>query len=117
MDIDGRYFRTVISGSLNAPEFTISDRMQVETEESGTTVTISQPHEYANRLLADDAVIRLGVQMTVYMVRYPQIQILYDEKSLDLKAIRRREETIELDSSLDNKHGIPMLRIIDFNLY
>jgi len=100
VDVDGKLYRTVITGSLDNSEFTVSEREELSIGTPGTVVSISRPREYANRLLAEDAPTRLVIQMAIYLVKYPHIRITYDGKVLDPSAILASETMIELDPAL-----------------
>jgi hypothetical protein len=111
---DGKLYRTLITGSLDSSEFTVSEPEELGTGAVGTTVRISRPREYAHRLLADDAPTRLVVQTAVYLVKYPHIKIVYDGTVLDPAAILDRETSVELDAALGGDHGAPTLRIMEW---
>ncbi|MCU4185202.1 ATP-binding protein [Acidiferrimicrobium sp. IK] len=113
-EIDDSLVRTKITGSLDASEFTVSDPERLGSGSAGTTVRIAQPREHAHRLLADAASSQVVIQLAVYLIKYPQVAITYDGKTLDPKAILERETSIELDSALGGHHGAPLLTIMEW---
>lgn len=111
---DGGLRRTVIFGSLDSSEFTVSDPEVLATGKVGTTVLISRPREFAHRLLGPEAATRLVIQTAVYLVKFPNVRLTYDGTLLDPKAILSRESSLQLDASLGGLHGSPTLRIMEW---
>lgn len=114
VDADDKLYRTVVTGSLDSSEFTVSEPEELAAGALGTMVRISRPREYVHRLLADDAATRLVIQTAVYLVKYPNIRITYDGTVLDPAAILDRETSIDLDPTLGGEHGGPTLRIMEW---
>lgn len=113
-DSDGKLYRTVITGSLESSEFTVSEPNEVDTDEPKTIVRILGPREFVNRLVAEDAVTHLVIPKAVYLIKYPHIEITYDGNALDPATILQNETTIELDQALGGDRGVPTLRIMEW---
>jgi hypothetical protein len=111
---DGKLERTVITGTMDSSEFTVSDPEELATGSAGTTVRITRPRQYANRLLADAAPLFLVAKFAVYLVKYPNLKVTYDGHLLDPNAIIGRQTEIVLDAALGGAHGAPVLRIIEW---
>ena len=114
VDFGDKTYRTLITGSLDSSEFSVSDPEELGTGNVGTTVQITQPREHANRLLAADAATQLVVQTAVYLVKFPHITITYDGQVLDPAVVLDRETTVDLDPALGGDHGAPALRIMEW---
>lgn len=112
--IDGKLQRTVVAGSLDSSEFTVSDPADLAAGAPGTVVRITRPRDHANRLLGDGAPLQLVTQFAVYLVKYPNINVTYDGRSLDPAAILERETEVVLDESLGGDYGAPVLRIMEW---
>jgi len=111
---DGKLERTRATGSIDTSEFVVGDPEELVTGATGTTVRITRPREYANRLLGDGADIWLVTRFAVYLVKYPNIRVTYDGQVLDPATIVARQTESELDRALGGEHGPPLLRIIEW---
>jgi hypothetical protein len=111
----GKLQRTVVTGSLDSSEFTVSDPEDLATGSTGTVVRITRPREYAHRILGDEAPTWLVTRFAVYLVNYPSLSIAFDGQSLDPKLILQSQTEIALDEALGGDHGAPLLRILEWN--
>jgi hypothetical protein len=92
---DGKLERTRATGSMDTSEFVVGDPEELATGATRTTVRITRPREYANRLLGDGAGTWLVTRFAVYLVKYPNIRVTYDGQVLDpatIVPIRRRSD-------------------------
>jgi hypothetical protein len=111
----GTLERTVVTGSMDSSEFTVSDAEELTTGEPGTTVRIARPREYAHRLLGEDAPMQLVARFAVYLVKYPGLTITYDGQALDPATIIERQTEVTLDG-LGGDYGAPILRLVEWRL-
>ncbi len=110
----GKLQRTVVTGSLDSSEFTVSDPEDLATGSTGTVVRITRPREYAHRILGDEAPTWLVTRFAVYLVNYPSLSIAFDGQSLDPKLILQSQTEIAIDEALGGDHGAPLLRILEW---
>lgn len=110
----GKLERTRATGSMDTSEFVVSDQEELATGTPGTTVHITRPREYANRLLGDGAGNWLVTRFAVYLVKYPNISVTYDGQVLDPATIVARQTEIPLDPALGGDQGNPLLRIMEW---
>jgi len=113
-DITGKLQRTVVTGSLDSSEFTVSDPVELATGRPGTVVRITTPREHAHRILADEAPTWLVTRFAVYLVNYPSLSITFDGRSLDPASILESQTEVELDKALGGDHGPSILRILEW---
>jgi hypothetical protein len=111
---DGSLERTVVSGSLDSPEWTIGDPETLAAGDPGTKVRVFRPREYTNRLLAEDVPTSLATKFAIYLVKYPDVAVTFDGRLLDPATITLSDTHIDLDPQLGGEHGTPQLRIIEW---
>lgn len=112
--LSGKPERTVITGSMDSSEFIVSDAEVLATGSLGTTVRVSNPREHAGRLLGVGASTWLITRFAVYLVKYPNVAVVYDGTKLEPSTILDREIDIALDEALGGDHGAPSLRIMEW---
>jgi hypothetical protein len=106
----------VIWGRMGVAEFEVSDAVSVTEGPPGTKVRITDPREYANRLLADSAFIDLLVYFTLFLLHYPQVAIEYDGRKLDPSSLIANQSEVTLDDpAIDPNHEQPVVRILEWN--
>jgi hypothetical protein len=106
--------RTVVLGSMDESEFTVSDPTALATGTTGTSVTVTHPREATNRILADAAPLWLTVRFAPYLAKYPHVRVTFDGTALDPKALIEHEETITLDAALGAEFGPPQVRVVEW---
>jgi hypothetical protein len=106
--------RTVITGYLRSPEFTVSDPEPLASGTTSTTVTITGARDTTGPLLGPDARNWLIIRLAHYLAAYPHITVTYDGEPLDPTSITERDVKIALDASLGGDHGVPMVRIMEW---
>ena len=111
---NGSLIRTIVTGSLDSSEFTVSDPETLATGAVGSEVRITRPRPHAGRILGDNAVTWLLTRFAVYLVKYPEVRLTYDGTVLDPNTITARDTEIELDADLGGPHGPPFLRIMEW---
>lgn len=106
--------RTIVTGSLDSSEFTVSNPEMVASGRPGTSVRITRPREYAHRLLADGVQLNLVPRFAVYLTKFRSVSIAYDGTALDPSAILESESEVRLDESLGGTHGPVIVRFIQW---
>lgn len=106
--------RTVVTGSLDSSEFSVSDPEDLAIGKTGTVVRITQPREHANRILGEAAPLSLVTRFAVYLVNYPTLNISFDGQSLDPGLILKSQTEIVLDSSIAADFETPIVKILEW---
>jgi hypothetical protein len=112
--LDATLERTVITGSMDSSEFVVGDSQRLATGKLGTTVRVTRPRENARSLLGLHAPTWLVARFAVYLVKYPNVAVVYDGVKLDPSTILDRQIDIALDEGLGGEHGSPSLRILEW---
>jgi hypothetical protein len=113
-EFGGSLQRTIVTGSLDSSEFTVSDADPIATGSTGTIVQIAGPREHANRLLADGASQWLVTRFAVYLIKFPSVTITFDGSTLDPLTILENQREIPLDEALGGDLGQPILRFMQW---
>lgn len=111
---DGQLERTVVTGSLDSSEFVISDPEPLATGSPNTVVRLTEPREFVGRLLGAHALPWLIARFAVYLIRYPNVAVIFDGARLDPASILDRQTEIDLDLGLTAEHGPATLRILEW---
>jgi hypothetical protein len=111
---DGELERTVVSGTLDSPEWSISEPETLATGTPGTSVRVFRPRDYTNRLLVDDVPTSLTTKLALYLTKYPDVAVTFNGNLLDPKIITESDTRVDLDAQLGGEHGTPQLRIIEW---
>lgn len=106
--------RTVIEGDLRASEFIVSDPEAMPAGATGTSVSLTTPRDYVNRLLAADAMQGLVTRFAAYLLKYPYIHIFYDNHRLDPATLMANERVVVLPEDLGGSYGSPEVRIVEW---
>jgi hypothetical protein len=110
----GSLQRTLVTGTLDSSEFTVSDAEPIASGNAGTVVRITRPREHANRLIADAAPQLLVTRFAVYLIKFPSVTVTFDGTPLDPMTILEDQREIPLDEALGGKHGQPVLRFLQW---
>ena len=113
---DGSLQRTIVTGTLDSSEFTVSDPEPIASGNAGTVVRITRPREHAHRLLADAAQQWLVTRFAVYLIKFPSVTVTFDGTPLDPMTILEDQREIPLDEALGGDHGTPVLRFLQWKL-
>jgi hypothetical protein len=106
--------RTIVTGTLDSSEFTVSDPETIASGTAGTVVRIDRPREHAHRLLADAAQQWLVTRFAVYLIKFPSVTVTFDGTPLDPMTILEAQREIPLDEALGGDLGQPVMRFMQW---
>ena len=95
--------------------FQVQDPVSV-SEATGTTVTIDGIQNGLSALLSDDIPIQIAEHLAPYLLRYPDVSIIYAGTTVDPKAALLDDKTFEL-TPVNDLNGVeeqPSVRIIEW---
>lgn len=113
--VTGDRFQHTIQSRMGTGEFEVSDPSPAATEPTGTVVRIDSPREYINRLTADGALLELQVQFASFLLKYPRVEITFDNHLLDPRTLIAGEMNDQLVVELGFEGPPPALRIIEWS--
>ena len=82
------------------------------TDPPGTTVSVSGMSEEPAGLRAFDTWLRLTAVLAIHLMKYPQIEVAYDRRSLRPEALQTARRDYELDSG--GPHGAATLSVVEW---
>lgn len=112
-DTEGRFKRSTISSTTDhRTDFTVPEAQEAE----GPTFMefTAEGRDGLGKLDSENAMLRLGVALAPHLIKFPAIEVIYDNQRIDPSKNIEREDTLDLSWTHDGQDYEAKLRIIEW---